>query len=132
MTETQAQANWSEHIDQTAVLDWMDSLNLGEGPVSQASILGLYDPDRSDTIREKQPRQTFTRSWDEFDEALDSKLTSLAKRRGDGLALLLEPTASCSRKALLKRIKDRFPAVRRDPILPPYRPCAHQRFCRCT
>ena len=79
---------------------------------SQASILGLYDPDRSDTIREKQPRQTFTRSWDEFDAALEAKLTSLAKKRGDGLAILLEPSTSCSRNALLKRIKNRFPAVR--------------------
>lgn len=79
---------------------------------SQASILGLYDPDRSDTIREKQPRQTFTRSWNEFDTALDAKLKSLAKNRGDQLAILLEPSASCSRKAQLKRIKSRFPNAR--------------------
>ena len=79
---------------------------------SQASILGLYDPDRSDTIREKHPRQSFTRSWDEFDAAMDAKLTTLAKKRGAGLAILLEPSASCSRRALLKRIKNRFPNVR--------------------
>jgi len=79
---------------------------------SQATILGLYDPDRSDTIRETQKRQTFVRSWEEFDSAMDAKLSSLAKRRGDGLAILLEPSASCSRKALLKEIKNRFPNVR--------------------
>ena len=51
---------------------------------AQASILGLYDPDRSDTIRETQPRQTFTRTWDEFDTAMEAKLSKLAKKRGAG------------------------------------------------
>ncbi len=79
---------------------------------AQASILDLYDPDRSDTIRESQPRQTFTRTWDEFDAAMDARLTQLAKKRGDGLAILLEPSDSCARKAILKRIRNRFPRIR--------------------
>ncbi|MEM8680261.1 MAG: TAT-variant-translocated molybdopterin oxidoreductase [Planctomycetota bacterium] len=78
---------------------------------AQASILELYDPDRSDTLRERQPRQTFTRSWDEFDAFWNDRLTQLAAVKGLGLGLLIEPVASFSQAALLRKLRDRFPQV---------------------
>ena len=36
----------------------------------QALILDLYDPDRSTSLVERTPRQTFDRSWEEFEQQL--------------------------------------------------------------
>lgn len=78
---------------------------------SQATILSLYDPDRSDNVRQHQRRDTFTRTWDEFDKFFDAKLSELASQQGRGLAVLLEPSSSVTQKTLLRKLKERFPAV---------------------
>ena len=78
---------------------------------AQACILGLYDPDRSDTARELQGRDSFLRTWDEFDKYVEKRLQSLANVGGKGLAILVEPRSSCSRNAMLTQIRKRFPQV---------------------
>ncbi len=76
---------------------------------SQASILGLYDPDRSGTLIQRQQRQAFVRSWDQFETFAESHFEKLAGRAGTGLALLIEPTTSCSFQFMLARFRLRFP-----------------------
>lgn len=76
---------------------------------AQASILGLYDPDRSDTLRQRQGRQQFTRSWNDFERFAERHFKALQQQAGQGMALLMEPTTSATEHTLLKRIRQRFP-----------------------
>ena len=76
---------------------------------AQASILGLYDPDRSDSLRQRQGRQQFTRSWGDFEGFAEQHFGDLQRQAGRGLALLMEPTSSVTEHALLERIRRRFP-----------------------
>ena len=76
---------------------------------SQASILGLYDPDRSDALWQQQGGKRFKRSWDEFEQFIQSHFRDLEKRAGDGLALLIEPTSSVTVRGQLQRLRDRLP-----------------------
>lgn len=87
---------------------------------AQASILGLYDPDRSDSLTQRQGRQKFTRSWQDFERFAESHFSSLEKKAGQGLALLIEPTSSIAEHALLSRIVKRFPKA----VLCAYSPLA--------
>ncbi len=79
---------------------------------SQASILGLYDPDRSDALRQRDGSQVFTRSWDDFQQFADKHFAAIEKRAGEGLAILLEPTSSITSGWLLERFRERFPKVK--------------------
>jgi molybdopterin-containing oxidoreductase family iron-sulfur binding subunit len=67
----------------------------------QASVLQLYDPDRSTTVSYLGQ----TRTWSEFVAALKGPLAKLRKRRGSGLRLLTEtiisPTLAWQLNALL-------------------------------
>ena len=72
------------------------------GVFEQASLLGLYDPDRSKTILHGAEQAT----WDEFVE--------LCRRLGDSsqrLAVLSGPTSSPTVHALRSRLADRFADV---------------------
>jgi molybdopterin-containing oxidoreductase family iron-sulfur binding subunit len=80
----------------------------GADLVTQATILDLYDPERSAT-----PRKGGAASdWSAFDAALLAKLAGYEKDQGARLRVLLQPTISPSvvrmRTALLKR----FPKAR--------------------
>ncbi len=59
-------------------------------PCHQASVLGLYDPDRSQTIT----RLGKTSTWDDALAALRAALDKQHKRRGAGLRLLSETVVS--------------------------------------
>src|SRR5262249_51198117 len=74
------------------------------GLYEQASVLGLYDPNRARAIR----RRTDPATWDSF-----AALFSAPREDGGaGLRFLLEPTSSPLVGDLLARIGRRFPAAR--------------------
>ncbi len=74
------------------------------GVHEQASVLGLYDPDRARTLR----RGTAPTSW----EAVLARLGQERADRGAGLRLVLEPTSSPLLAAQLARVLARFPEAR--------------------
>ncbi len=64
----------------------------------QASLLDLYDPDRSQQPVERTAgRTTNYRSWDEFRAFAGSHFAALRDRGGKGLSVLAEPSSSPSR-----------------------------------
>jgi molybdopterin-containing oxidoreductase family iron-sulfur binding subunit len=77
--------------------------------LSQASLLTLYDPDRSDRAVQRAGRQTFSRSWDDFAKFAKEHFATYRTAGGAGLALLFEPTGSVSMEATLKRFRKEFP-----------------------
>ena len=95
---------------------------------AQASILELWDPDRSQVVRQRLPKPpaesassatiagvnppTAPSTWVAFDDAWRHRTAGLAPRRGQGLVILTEaftsPTLGLQLRALLKR----FPEAR--------------------
>jgi MoCo/4Fe-4S cofactor protein with predicted Tat translocation signal len=77
-------------------------------PLTQASVLGLYDPDRSKTVLAAGE----IRPWKAFVDALQKALTAQRARGGAGLRLLTETVTS---PALADQIRDllrAFPRAR--------------------
>jgi molybdopterin-containing oxidoreductase family iron-sulfur binding subunit len=79
------------------------------GPLEQASLLQLYDPDRARFARAKAARTT----W----EAVAAQLAPAALRarvgaRGAGLHILIEPTSSPLDEELLGRVLESHPDAR--------------------
>ncbi|MEI8258628.1 MAG: TAT-variant-translocated molybdopterin oxidoreductase, partial [Deltaproteobacteria bacterium] len=76
--------------------------------LAQASVLDLYDPDRS-----RQPAQRGVgRTWNEFDGAFAALMASHASNGGQGLRILAEPTLSPSFVRLRDAVSRRFPNAR--------------------
>jgi MoCo/4Fe-4S cofactor protein with predicted Tat translocation signal len=73
---------------------------------SQASILSLYDPDRSQTVMKSGQIST----WGDFLAVLSAELPKLRSRNGKGLALLTEtvtsPTLADQLRSLLKELPE--------------------------
>ncbi|HEY4306734.1 MAG TPA: 4Fe-4S dicluster domain-containing protein [Gemmatimonadaceae bacterium] len=81
----------------------------GSGPLEQASVLQLYDPDRATHAR----IGSTTADW----KALAASLAPSAVRanvgaRGAGLRLLIEPTSSPLDEAMLARVLEAHPGAR--------------------
>ncbi|MGH8713187.1 MAG: TAT-variant-translocated molybdopterin oxidoreductase [Casimicrobiaceae bacterium] len=70
---------------------------------AQASVLDLWDPDRSQTVT----RNGQVSTWESFSTALRRRLPGLGARQGEGLRVLsgtvTSPTLAAQRKALLER-----------------------------
>ena len=78
------------------------------GVFAQASVLQLYDPDRGRYIT----RRGADSSWTDFAAAFsDRELQRVAGASGEGLFLLLEPTASPIVLEVASRILARFPGA---------------------
>jgi len=75
--------------------------------IMQASILNLYDPDRSRFPRHNGEQAT----WDEFAAWAKEHFDDLASRRGRRLAFLTEATSSPSAERMKQKLQDRFPAA---------------------
>ena len=80
----------------------------GTDSFSQASILDLYDPDRSRFFLEKGKIS----GAKEFEQFLDKLIADNAAGQGDGIAFLLEEDASPTRERLRAEIEKRMPLVR--------------------
>ena len=81
----------------------------------QASILGLYDPDRSKVVL-KSGQQA---SWKEFVSVLSTKLKEWELSGGEGLRILTGSVNSPTLGAQIKKILERFPKAkwhRFDPV----------------
>ncbi len=73
----------------------------GTDVFSQACILGLYDPDRSQRVAKKVDGVLVDSSWDEFAEYAKSHLESLTANQGASLAILMSPSLSPSVKRMV-------------------------------
>ena len=73
----------------------------------QASILGLYDPDRSQAIRRGQDIS----DWDAFARFAGERVAEHEKDQGAGLFLLTGKTTSPSFLDELQRMQERFPRM---------------------
>jgi molybdopterin-containing oxidoreductase family iron-sulfur binding subunit len=83
------------------------SSNGGTDLFAQASVLDLYDPDRSRTFvfdgKEVGPQQ--------FDAYIAGVAKELGSTKGAGCAILMEEQASPTRDRFLKTLKERFPQI---------------------
>jgi len=73
----------------------------------QASILGLYDPDRSQTIRQGSDIST----WDAFTQFVGTRIDAHKQDEGAGLFLLTGKTSSPALADQLQRLHVRFPKL---------------------
>jgi molybdopterin-containing oxidoreductase family iron-sulfur binding subunit len=78
----------------------------GLSAVGQAQVLELYDPDRSRQLRETVQSESYPRTWDEFNAAVQEQLDG---SNGRGLAVLSEETSSPSVSRLRAAFLERFP-----------------------
>ncbi len=74
----------------------------------QASILGLYDPDRSSTVLEKGEERT----WNDFISFWNSRYSEFIGSRGEGLAVFGGQFTSPTLARLKERFLSRFPNAR--------------------
>ena len=76
--------------------------------LTQASILGLYDPDRSQVVLRAGTPST----WNAFVAELAKRLESGAQPQGGGLRILTETVVSPTLGAQLAAVLAKFPAAR--------------------
>jgi molybdopterin-containing oxidoreductase family iron-sulfur binding subunit len=72
---------------------------------AQASLLDLYDPDRSKSVRQGNENKT----WDDFVKAATPLFADLRSRQGEGLRFLTESNASPALRELRTHIATAFP-----------------------
>lgn len=72
---------------------------------AQASILSLYDPDRSQTVRKGDAIAT----WGAFLSALSAQMTDLREQQGRGLAILSETVTSPTLREQLDDLRRELP-----------------------
>jgi molybdopterin-containing oxidoreductase family iron-sulfur binding subunit len=74
----------------------------------QASVLNLYDPDRSQTaLYLGDPR-----TWGEFLNELNQELDKQRAKQGSGLRILTETSTSLTLADQMKRLKEQFPQAK--------------------
>lgn len=88
---------------------------------AQASILTLYDPDRSQMIR----RVNEVASWDGFTAEFSTILEAQQRAGGEGLRVLLGAVTSPTTRSMLEQLRARFPRARVDFWNPSNRDHAH-------
>src|ERR1700722_2604484 len=77
----------------------------GAGLIARASILELYDPERSTTPR----KAGVPASWEDFEKDLGARLSTYVKDQGEKLRLLMPPTISPTVIRLRAALAQRFP-----------------------
>ena len=90
------------HVDHPASLGGTDAF-------SQATILNLYDPDRSQEVLEFESGKKFVRSWDDFQEAAKGLFDTEAAAGGKGVRVIAERSSSPTRHRLAELFLKRFP-----------------------
>ncbi len=74
----------------------------------QASVLGLYDPDRSQAVRQLDRIS----DWPTFQTAMAGRMSALRARRGAGLRLLTPPISAPSLLAQIAAMRAALPEMR--------------------
>ncbi|OUC04956.1 molybdopterin oxidoreductase [Litorilinea aerophila] len=80
----------------------------GSNPFLQASILGLYDPDRAQVVTE----QGQIRTWQDFLNALQARRAGWQETQGAGLRILTGTITSPTLGAQLQALLEAFPQAR--------------------
>ncbi|MFI5143560.1 MAG: TAT-variant-translocated molybdopterin oxidoreductase, partial [Thermoanaerobaculales bacterium] len=81
------------------------------GALHQASVLELYDPDRSKQVVHREGGQVFPQNWDEFLAFAVPHFAALRSQGGKSLAVLAEETTSLTAARLRRRFATVFPAA---------------------
>ena len=76
---------------------------------AQASLLGMYDPDRSQTVYNAAQIST----WNAFLTDLKPRLEALRGKQGKGLAILTETVTSPTMAAQLEQLATMYPEMQR-------------------
>jgi molybdopterin-containing oxidoreductase family iron-sulfur binding subunit len=79
---------------------------------SQASVLSLYDPDRSREILRRERGATTAKTFDEFLAAMKPELDALRAAQGAGLAILTEASSSPTLLEMRAQCAEAFPQMR--------------------
>jgi len=74
----------------------------------QASILNLYDPDRSETVLHEGRLSI----WSDFTGAFSTEAQGLGMRKGEGLAILTAPTTSPTLIDQMSRLLQQWPSAK--------------------
>ncbi len=77
--------------------------------ITQASLLEMYDPDRSKTLVRREHGQELTQSWDDFAGFTGSHFAGLRAAGGAGLYILAEESNSPSLLDMRGRLLSAFP-----------------------
>jgi MoCo/4Fe-4S cofactor protein with predicted Tat translocation signal len=84
----------------------------GANAMQQASVLGLYDPDRSDRPMRRAGGTASPQSLEAFTAFVKGHFGKLERTKGFGLRVLSEPTSSPTLLALKAEFMQRFPAAK--------------------
>jgi MoCo/4Fe-4S cofactor protein with predicted Tat translocation signal len=88
-------------------------INLGAADMlAQASILEMYDPDRSQAIIRLEGGQRFDAGWDDFLAFAGTHFGDLGSRGGEGLRVLSEESWSPALSMQRRRFLEAFPRAR--------------------
>src|ERR1700761_1780934 len=74
----------------------------------QASVLSLYDPDRSETVLHEGRLSI----WSDFTGAFSTEAQGLGMRKGEGLAVLTGPTTSPTLMDQMSKLLQQWPAAK--------------------
>jgi Fe-S-cluster-containing dehydrogenase component len=91
-------------------------------PFAEATVLSLYDPDRSQAVRNAGEIS----NWTAFLDAMQPRLEALAARNGEGLRILTGPISSPTLLRQIKGLRQRFPALQWHAHDPLYDSAAHE------
>ena len=76
--------------------------------LAQASVLGLYDPDRSQTVNNRGAKK----DWSDFLAFWNEHAKTLDETGGEGLAIIAEPFSSPTMNRLLAQFEKKFPKAK--------------------
>jgi molybdopterin-containing oxidoreductase family iron-sulfur binding subunit len=76
---------------------------------AQASILDIYDPDRSRAVINRGGNGQVAGTWTQFTGAMSVVIDTLTSSQGDGFAILSEPTSSQTTARLMAAVLKKFP-----------------------
>ncbi len=84
----------------------------GSTAFMQASLLELYDPDRSRFVERRRGTKPLPATWADFDEVVHSWVGAFAAQNGRGFRVLSEATSSVTIAGLREELLRRFPEAR--------------------
>jgi Fe-S-cluster-containing dehydrogenase component len=79
---------------------------------AQASILQMWDPDRSQTVQQKVDKMSELSTWAAFEAAWEARRPHLARDGGAGLRILTGTVTSPTLTAQLAALQRKYPAMR--------------------
>jgi MoCo/4Fe-4S cofactor protein with predicted Tat translocation signal len=80
--------------------------------IAQASVLELYDPDRSKTVVDRSGAGPVDSDWNGFLTAMAPAMSALAAAQGDGLVILSEQSSSLTTARMWQAVRNKLPKAR--------------------